>query len=103
MLFLAILILSVVPLAAGCCDAVPLPPAPAYADSRPLTAEISTNATSPTFLHTIHFNLTFNKPVNASTLDVSDISATSGTVQNLRTEIIPQRKLRQPGNGRQPV
>ena len=49
-------------------------PVPAFAAARP----------GPTNLTAVPFNLTFSEPVNASTLEASDINATSGTVRNLR-------------------
>ena len=48
------------------------------------TAGITTNATAPTATPTVHFTVTFNRPVSNATLDISDINATSGTVSNLR-------------------
>ncbi len=38
----------------------------------------------PSRLRTVHFNVTFDEPANATALDVSHITATSGAVRNLR-------------------
>ena len=80
LLFAAILISSATLLLAGYYAAVPN----AYADSHHLTVEISTGVASTTDLHTIPFGMAFNRPINDATLNTSDISATSGTVRNLR-------------------
>ena len=76
----AILILSATLLLAGHYVTVP----DAHADGHQLTVEISTGAASHTDLRTIPFGMEFNRPINDATLNTSDISATSGTVRNLR-------------------
>ena len=50
------------------------PPAPAVAPTTP----------GPTSLQVVQFALEFDEPVDASTLDASDLDATSGEVRNLR-------------------
>ena len=49
-----------------------------------LAASVSTDAADPTALREVPFALSFNKTINASTLEASDIEATSGTVRDLR-------------------
>ena len=53
---------------------------PAHADDHPLTVEISSSATSPTALRAVPFTMEFGGAVNASTLDASDVNASSGAV-----------------------
>ena len=50
----------------------------------PLTPTIFTVQSGPTDLQTVPFNLTFNRHIDASTLDASDIEVSSGTVRDLR-------------------
>ena len=51
------------------------------------TPAITAAQPSPTRLQTVPFNMIFNKPINSSTLDASDIVVTSGEVRNLRLEL----------------
>ena len=74
----AFLILSAALLAG--CAAAPY----AHADSRQLTVEISNGAFAATDPTSVPFGLEFGEAINASTLDASDINASSGTVRNLR-------------------
>ena len=52
-------------------------------DTVPPVATIVPVQAGPTNLATVPFGLSFDKPVDASTLDVQDINVTSGTVQNM--------------------
>ena len=61
------------------CFAVAAP----HADGQ-LGAAVSTDAADPTALREVPFDLAFDRKINASTLEASDIDATSGMVRNLR-------------------
>ena len=61
---------------------------PAHADGNPLTVEITSSATSPTALRAVPFTMEFGGAVNASTLDASDVNASSGAV-SLRATLQP--------------
>ncbi len=56
----------------------------AHADGHP-TPAVSTEHPSPTGAETIAFRLAFDKLVDLATFDASDISVSSGTVQNLHS------------------
>ena len=62
-----------------------------------LTPTFATTATGPASLSTVPFTLEFSKGINASTLDASDIDASSGTVENLL--VIPKFDATIGGNG----
>ncbi len=64
------------------------------------TATITTPAQpGPTNLAAVPFRLKFNEPIRPATLDASDISASSGTVQNLRVSPLHTRTIGAPGSG----
>ena len=64
-----------------------------HADGHPFAVEISTNATSPSYLHAVPFTMDPARYIDASTLETSDISTTSGTVRDLRTVLQHQQNV----------
>ncbi len=89
---------ALIPLAAllaGCGVAAPH----AHADGHQLTVEISNATASPTDLAAVPFTMNFSRAISSSTLDASDISASSGTVQNLRAVLNHSGNFGGPGSG----
>ncbi len=56
----------------------------AHADGGRAAVEIAAGAASPTALRDVPFGMTFDRPVDSSTLDASDVEASSGKVRDLR-------------------
>ena len=90
---------ALIPLAAilaGCAAAA----APhAHADGHLLAVEISNATASPTDLEAVPFTMNFSRAINSSTLDASDIRASSGKVQNLRAVLSHRGDFGGPGSG----